>query len=138
MSGAAVTSAFSPLDVLMRTIFSASRPNRLPPGIAMQGYITAIQNSTASRSSPFVAAVELVDLLLCEFWQSFLHIHPRLLALHKASNCCTYRVLVRSNLFRTITISKGERVILDRLEVYCDAERCTKLVISRIAFANAC
>ena len=69
--------------------------------------------STAPPSSPSIAPLESVRLLLCEFWQLLLHIHPRLLAFHKASDCCTYRVLIRPNLLHTISISKCKCIVLD-------------------------
>lgn len=82
--------------------------------------------------------MESVRFLLRELRQLFPDIGPCLLTFDNTLDRCADSVFVRSHLLGAISISKGECVVLERLEVDSDAEGSTKLVVARIPLTNGC
>ena len=79
----------------------------------------------------------LLDFLTDKLGESLLNIPPALLTIDKSLDSLANLVLTGTDLFRGVTVTQGERVVLDGLEVNGDTERRTELVVSSISLANA-
>ena len=79
-----------------------------------------------------------VDILLRKFRQFVLDVRPRLLGLDQTLYRLANRFFVGSDLLGGVPIPQSKGVVLDRLEIDGDAQRCTELIIPGISLADTC
>lgn len=80
--------------------------------------------------------MDLFRLLRGELREPLEHIRPSLLTIYHGFDCLQDLVLTAADLLCGVAITQCEGVIFDRLEVNCDAEWCTQLVITSVPFAD--
>lgn len=78
----------------------------------------------------------LLGLLGSELGQALADIVPGFVALNKRLNSLQNLVLASTDLLGAVTVTQCEGVVIERLEVDGDTERCAKLIVAGITLAN--
>lgn len=78
----------------------------------------------------------LLDLLPGELGQTLLNILPCLVTLDQRLDGLDDLVLAGTNLLRRVTVTQSEGVVLHRLEIHGNTERCAQLVVTRVPLAD--
>lgn len=78
----------------------------------------------------------LLGLLGSELGQALADIVPGFIALNKRFDSLQNLLLTSADLFGAVTVTQCECVVIERLEVDSDTERCAKLVVAGITLAN--
>lgn len=90
-----------------------------------------------SISSPVFPNLSL-DLLALKLGQARCNIGPLLLAVDQADDGARNLLELPTHLLRRVTVAQRERVVLDRLEVDCDAQGRAQLVVALLLLLATC
>ena len=79
-----------------------------------------------------------LELLALEDRQLRLYVLPGLAPIYQRTDRLDDFLLVCPHLDGAVTLAEGDTTVLDRLEIYGDAERGAKLVVSAVPLADGC
>lgn len=77
-----------------------------------------------------------LNLLTLKLGQLLLDVRPRLAATDQRLDSIHDLALLGTNLVGRITVSQGDGVVLESLEIDSDAEWCTELVVTAVTLAD--
>jgi len=107
--------------------------------------LSMTSTTLTTRSRPYISHIPAAHLprwnlsfLTLKSRQLLLDISPNLRAINQALDSSADSILVGTDLLGRVSVSQSIRLVVDRLEVNRDTQRCTEFIVTTVSLADGC